>query len=304
MYAPEKTIFSTVEIVDFTGIEAGSAKNGLFSQSSMGLLKIMNALAVVVRNFPNEILDTLIGKPDRISDLKTITSELSLSDLIIAEKRIERIEADYKRGKKTPILEKEEKLLKTIVDLLYQGINIRDVSLSNEEKKIISGFQFLSQKPILIIINSDEKYYGKNTELIGALNKDFPVIEFAGLFEMELARMNESEAKAFMEDMGIKESARARLTTKAFNVLGLISFFTVGKDEVRAWTVKKGDNAITAAGAIHSDLAKGFIRAECFSYQDLISCGSEKGIKEKGRFRLEGKDYIVQDGDILSIRFN
>ncbi len=304
MYEPEKTVYASIEIVDFAGIESGSAKSGLFSQSSMGLIKTTNALAVVLRNYSHELIDGMLGSPNPAADLEIITSELTLGDLMLAEKRIERIEADYKRGKKNAQLEQEEKILRVIIEQLYKGTAIRNVTLTAEEEKLLSGFQFLTQKQMLVVVNSDEKQYGKNGDLVSALQKTYPVIEFAGNFEMELARLPESEAKAFMEDIGIRESARSRLTTKAFEVLGLINFFTVGKDEVRAWTIKKGDDALTAAGTIHSDLAKGFIRAECFSYDDLITCGTEKGVKEKGKFRLEGKEYTVKDGDILSIRFN
>jgi GTP-binding protein YchF len=304
MYEPQKTIYATVEIVDFAGIEAGTAQTGIFSQASIGIIKTVNAIALVIRNYSDETIDGLYGKPDPLAEVKILAGELTLTDLMVAEKRIEKIEADYKRGKKTPILEQEEKILRNLIEHLYQGKSIRDIELTKEENKIISGFQFLSQKPMLIIINSDEAHYAKTGEFMHTLEINDPVIEFAGRFEMELSQLPENEAIVFMNDIGIKESARKRLTTKVFEVLGLINFFTVGKDEVRAWTIKRGDDAVSAAGTIHSDLAKGFIRAECFSYDDLILCGSEKGIKEKGKFRLEGKEYIVNDGDILNIRFN
>jgi GTP-binding protein YchF len=304
MYEPGSTVYASIEMVDFAGIESGSAKEGIFSQSSMGLIKTTNALAVVLRNYSHEVIDGTLGPAKPAADLDIITGELTLGDLMLAEKRVERIEADYKRGKKTPQLEQEEKVMRLLIEQLYKGKSVRDIELSTEETRLISGFQFLTQKQILVVVNSDEKQYGKNKELIDSLSKNYPVIEFAGNFEMELGRLPEDEAKAFMEDFGITQSARSRLTTKAFEVLGLINFFTVGKDEVRAWTIRRGDDALTAAGTIHSDLAKGFIRAECFSYDDLIACGTEKGIKEKGKFRLEGKEYQVHDGDILNIRFN
>ncbi|MDD5675856.1 MAG: DUF933 domain-containing protein, partial [Chitinivibrionales bacterium] len=157
----------------------------------------------------------------------------------------------------------------------------------------------------IVIVNSSESTYGKSDQLLKSIEtKKYPLIEFAGSFEMELAHMTEEEAAMFMEDMGIKKSAKDRLTTLAYRTLGYISFFTVGEDEVRAWNIRKGQVALEAAGTIHSDLARGFIAAECFGYDDLIACGSEKAIKEKGKFRLEGKEYVVNDGDILSIRFN
>jgi ribosome-binding ATPase YchF (GTP1/OBG family) len=178
------------------------------------------------------------------------------------------------------------------------------MTLSSEEARAVRGFQFLSQKPLIVILNADEETYGKNNSLVEHLREHHTVIEFAGNFEMELARMDEEEAAAFMEDLGISDSARARLTRLAYETVGNISFFTVGEDEVRAWNIRRGQSALQAAGVIHSDLARGFIRAECFSYDDLIEGGSEKAVKQKGRFRLEGKTYPVQDGDILSIRFS
>jgi ribosome-binding ATPase len=156
----------------------------------------------------------------------------------------------------------------------------------------------------MVVLNSDEALFGKGGPLLPEGGKDYGVIEFAGKFEMELGRLDEEEAALFMEDMGIPESAQSRLTRLAYDTLGYISFFTVGEDEVRAWNVRRGDTALEAAAVIHSDLARGFIRAECFTYEDCVNFGSEKRIREQGLFRLEGKEYAVKDGDILSIRFN
>jgi ribosome-binding ATPase YchF (GTP1/OBG family) len=155
-----------------------------------------------------------------------------------------------------------------------------------------------------VILNSDDSRFGKSQSLLVELGTGRTVVEFAGTFEMELAALASHEAKAFMEDMGISQSARDRLTQTAYRMLGLLSFFTVGEDEVRAWTVRQGATAVEAAAVIHTDLARGFIRAECFSYEDLTGCGSEKAVKEKGLLRLEGKEYEVKDGDVLSFRFN
>jgi hypothetical protein len=198
----------------------------------------------------------------------------------------------------------EQKALAKIVENLSNEIPIRDLQLTADEEKSIRGFQFITQKPLMVILNSDENNFGQNQDILEKLNQNYRALEFAGNFEMELSKLNSEEAAVFMEDMGISGSARERLTRFSYDMLGLISFFTVGKDEVRAWTIQKGDDAVTAAGKIHSDLARGFIRAECFNYQDLIELGSEKAIKEHGKLRLEGKNYIVQDGDILNIRFS
>ena len=255
----------------------------------------------MLRNFH----DDLSGEPNPLQDIETIEAELILADLIVIETRLERIEWSYKRGKKTAELEAEERILGKIQEQLNDNRSIREMAFSDGEEKIIAGFQFVSKKPVLIVLNSGEATFGNNGDLLQEIEKRCRVIEFAGAFEMELSRLtDEEEARLFMDDMGITDSARDRLTRFAYETLGYISFLTVGTDEVRAWTIRRGDTALAAAGSIHSDLARGFIRAECFSYQDLIECGSEKAVKDQGRFRLEGKEYIVGDGDILNIRFS
>ncbi len=304
MYQPKKTIYATIEFIDFAGLSGKSQGGEIFSGSSISLIKNTDALALVVRNFDDETVNEMLGKPNPLSDVETVESELILSDLIIAEKRLEKIELNKKRGIKTTAQNIEESALNKILEHLNNDKPIRTLKLSDDEEKQIRGFQFITQKPLMIILNSDENNFGANTELLNKLKENYQTEEFAGKFEMELASMEEEDAKAFMEDMNITESARDRLTKAAYALLGYISFFTVGKDEVRAWTITKGSNAVEAAGKIHSDLARGFIRAETFSYDDLIKYGSEKILKEKGLFRLEGKEYIVQDGDILNIRFS
>jgi GTP-binding protein YchF len=300
IYRPKKTVRATVELVDFAGLSEGSAREGLFSGEAMGMVRNSEALALVVRRFT----DALADPPTPVQDTAEVEEELIIADMIVAEKRLERIEWGKKRGLPDGEAKLEEQVLRRMMEHLEGGLPLRRVTLTAEEARSVRGFQFLSQKPLIVILNADEESYGKNNSLVQHLREHHVVIEFAGNFEMELARMDEEEAVAFMEDLGISESARARLTRLAYETVGNISFFTVGPDEVRAWNITRGKSALEAAGVIHSDLARGFIRAECFSYDDLIECGSEKVIKEKGRFRLEGKNYLVQDGDILSIRFN
>lgn len=300
MYHPKKTTYATIDLMDFSGFTEGSAREGLFPPELMQLVRNAHALAVVLRNFE----DDLGGSPDPVRDFQQLHEELLLSDLMIAETRLERIRHGYKRGIKSNELEREAKVMEKIVDRLNGNAPIRELELSPDDDKAIRGYQFLTQKPLLVILNSDESGFGKNEGVIAELEKSGKVTEFAGHFEMEISRMEDDEAGLFMEDMGIRESARDRLTQLAYEILGYISFFTVGPDEVRAWNITNGDTAVDAAGSIHSDLARGFIRAECFTYDDLMECRSEKGVKEKGRFRLEGKNYIVRDGDVLNIRFN
>ena len=301
MYQPNKTIYATVEFIDVEGLREGSAVNGLFSGAALGLMKTADALALVVRNFSWEPDQP----PKPISDIKKIIDELLISDLIIAESRIERIEHAYRRGKKTAALQLEERALRKIVDHVNENKPIAELEFDREQEKIVRGFQFFTDKPMMIILNSDESEFGLHNQLLDEIAVKHRVVEFAGKFEMELARLNDpEEEKLFMADMGISQSARDRLTRLAYELVGYVSFFTMGSDEVRAWNIRKGDTALNAAGTIHTDLSRGFIRAECFTYDDLVTYGSEKIVREKGRFRLEGKNYIVRDGDILNFRFN
>lgn len=303
MYQPKKTIYATIDFMDFVGVDRSEGQE-LFSGTAMGLVKTSDALAIVVRNFSSDVLDSTMGPPDPVRDARAVAGELILSDLVLVETRLERIAADHQRGKKTPQSQSEEKVLQLLHAALSEERPVRSVELTTDQQKTISGFQFLSAKPVMVIVNSDEERYGSE-DAVRQIGEHFTVVEFAGSFEMELAQLDdEEEAQAFMEDLGISESARSRLTTIAYELLGLISFFTVGPDEVRAWTISKGDTAVDAAGTIHSDLARGFIRAECFSYDALMSAGSEKDVRSSGQFRLEGKEYQMADGDIINVRFS
>lgn len=300
MYNPKKTTFATFDLVDFAGVGEGFSKQGA-DTSVMKLVKTMDALGLVVRNFADEIN----GSPSPLDDVSPILDELILTDMVVVENRLERLEKSLSKGVGGVDAQKEQKVLLKVQAQLGDNRHVRELDLSPDEQKAIRGFQLLTAKPLLVVLNSDEERFGASGDVVSALEaQGLTTIEFSGSFEMELSQLSDDEAAAFMEDAGITESARARLTTSVYALMGLISFFTVGEDEVRAWTITRGDSAVDAAGAIHSDLARGFIRAECFSYEALIDCGSEKAVKEKGLMRLEGKDYTVSDGDILSIRFN
>lgn len=304
IYKPKKTIYAHLEYYDFPALfaehEDDSVANTILSE-----VKTMEGFALVLRCFGDSELNELLGKENPLSDLQKFEDEMLLQDQVIAEKRLEKIELSYKRGIKTPALQLEEKALHHIIKSLQEGIPIRKLELGSDEEKAVRGFQFLSQKPVLILLNCSEDNFHDLEALLQQFKAQGYLTEaIAGRFEEELSKLDVSDAAAFMEDMGIKESVRDRLTHLCFELMGYLSFFTVGEDEVRAWTITKGDNAVIAAGKIHSDLARGFIRAECFQYNDLIAHGSEKVLKEKGLFKLEGKEYVVRDGDILSIRFN
>lgn len=303
LYKPKKTIYAHIEYRDYPGIFSSRAENpdnALFSD-----IKACEGFALVLRAFADEELDGLYGPADPLRQLGEFEDEMIISDLIVAEKRLEKIELGYKRGVKTPAIQFEEKVLRAACEHLQNNLPLRGLQLYPEEEKALRGFRFFSQNPLLVLLNVSEDEYTAHDDLKAQIAARGHAVEvIAGRFEEELSKLDEEEAAAFMEDMGIGESIRDRLTHLCYKMLGYLSFFTVGEDEVRAWTITRGDNAVTAAGKIHSDLARGFIRAECFKYDDLIAHGSEKALREKGLFRLEGKEYLVQDGDIISIRFN
>ncbi|MDD3049622.1 MAG: DUF933 domain-containing protein, partial [Candidatus Cloacimonetes bacterium] len=277
MYEPKKTIFANIEFLDFAGIEKVEGKGNIFSPETMGIVKTCDSLAIVIRNFESDMIEENINLE---KDYQNIIEDLILSDLIIAENRKEKIELNKKRGIKTTESEIEEKAIDKIIECLNRNKEVKSIELSEDEIKAVRGFNFLTLKPHLVIVNSSEIRYKKSDVIIDFNNCE--VIEICGKFEMELNSLEDDEKSIFMQDMGIEESAIKLLTKKVYETMGLISFFTVGKDEVRAWTIKRGQNAVEAAGKIHSDLARGFIRAECFSYSDLIEHGDEKRLKEKG----------------------
>ena len=300
-YMPKKTTYATLDLADFVGLQSGSARDGIFSSSTLQHVRSSDALALVLRNFDGSEAGPDLTEVDPLRDSETVMTEFLISDFMQIERRLEHMKEERRRGRGSMAMDGEEKLLRRIADALDKNVPVRNFELSKHERKTISGFQFLTAKPLQCIVNSDENLYGDNDELIRSIPD---AIEFAGSFEMALAHMEEHEAAEFMHDMGIQNSARNRLATACYKLLGYISFFTVGEDEVRAWTIREGDNAVDAAGTIHSDLARGFIRAECFSYDDLMAEGSEKAVRTAGKFQLQGKNYQVRDGDILNIRFS
>ncbi|MCX8160263.1 MAG: DUF933 domain-containing protein [Candidatus Saccharicenans sp.] len=300
IYKPKRKVYPTVDIVDLAGVSEGDGKADAFSGDLMKLARNCEALAIVLRNFRTDWQ----GEPEPLFDLSQIEQELLLADLIIAEKRLEKISANSKKGNAAPAQKVEESALRLIAESLNKSKPAREVELDQNQELAIRCFQFLTRKPAIIILNSGEDRYGKHPEILAEISQKYPAVEFAGKFELELSQLDEMSARAFMEDMGLRESARDRLTRLAYETLGYISFFTVGEDEVRAWNICRGATALEAAAAIHTDLARGFIAAECFHYDDLMAAGSDKAVRGNGHFKLVGRDYPVRDGDIFSIRFN
>jgi len=301
LYSPKKTTFASVEFVDVAAIGQEALKETTFLTN----LRNVDALIHVLRAFEDEAIPHQ-GPVDPLRDAKNVEFELMVSDLQQVEKRIERVEKDMKKGR-TADLEREQALLLRSKESLEKEIPLRELEMTQEEKKLIRGFMFLSQKPILYVLNLNESTtLGADLEAavgrykLEGINAGATAI--CGKVEAELAEMDDAEAADFLESYGLHESGLVRLIRKSYELLGLISFFTAGEDECRAWTVPVGSKAQQAAGAIHSDLEHHFIRAETIRWDHLLDAGSEAAARAKGTLRLEGKEYIVQDGDVMHIR--
>jgi hypothetical protein len=305
LYNPKKTIYATVEYADVAAI----GQEALKETSLLTNLRNVDALIHVLRAFEDESIPH-VGEIDPLRDIKNVEFDLIVSDLTQIEKRLERLQKDLKKMR-TPDLEKENALLLRAKEALEQEKPLRELDMSDEEKKLIRGFMFLSQKPILYTLNlSESTTLGEDLEAAAAKNKieeaavrpNAGVAAFCGKVEAELAEMDDEEAAEFLGSYGLTESGLRRMIRKSYELLGLISFFTVGEDECRAWTVPVNSRAQEAAGAIHSDLEKHFIRAETIHWDTLLTAGSEAAARAQGTLRLEGKDYPVQDGDVMHIR--
>jgi len=305
LYNPKKLTHTSVEYVDVGAIGQDALKETAY----LGHLRQVDALAHVVRVFEDPAIPH-VGEIDPVRDIKNVEFDLMVSDLGQIEKRLERLEKDLKKMK-TAELEKEFELLQRANAHLGQDKPLRELEMSPEDKKRIRGFMFLSEKPILYVLNIGEsgelgseleeavsKY--KLTDIAARPNSAATAI--CGKVEAELSEMSDEDAAEFLSSYGLKESGLTRLIRTTYRLLGLISFFTSGEDECRAWQIPAHTRAQEAAGAIHSDLEKHFIRAETIRWDQLLEAGSEANARAKGTLRLEGKDYIVQDGDVLHIR--
>ncbi len=306
IFKPEKTTYATVEYVDYIGLTKGDLEQ---NRKVFDLVKDADALVHVVRGFQDESVPHPLGAVDPRRDAETTEMEMIFGDLELVEKRLERMEQGRKRGKKPD--EGEHKLLLKCKELLEAEKPLRDAEFSADDRKAMRHLQFMSIKPVVVVLNVAEQDVNSEATrgTVAGLQALFKgrqetVLALCGKIEMEIAQLAPDEAKAFLDDLGIKEPALNKLIRVSYGLLGLISFLTTGEDEVRAWTIEKGMNAQAAAGRIHSDIERGFIRAEIVSYDDFIAAGSVHAAREKGHFKLEGKTYEVKDGDIINFRFN
>jgi GTP-binding protein YchF len=295
IFDPPKITHATLEYVDFPSI----SKETLRDPAYLASLRVVDAIAHVVRVFESDSIPHEKGSVDPCRDIADVDMELVLSDLVVVEKRLERLEKDRKKLK-DPQLDREFELLTEAKAKLEAGTPLRDWQLAPADEKLMRGFQFLSQKPMLLVLNLGES----DAPRLHEVEKEFTgnVTAVCGNIEAELAAMSPDEAREFLAGYGLPDSGLDRLISATYRTMGLMSFLTAGETEVRAWTVLINSPAVKAAGAIHSDFEKKFIRAEVVNWQALVDHNGYPGVREKGLLRLEGKEYIVKDGDVLVIR--
>ena len=310
LFRPRRTVPAEIQYWDVAGLAKGIHERGLGGRL-LGILQQASALVHVVRAFHDPAVPHPEGSVDPLRDIATIDMELLFTDLAMVDKRLQRIRSMIPklRGPEREAHEREGAVLERLHRALSEGKPIRAIELEPDEEKLLRGFGFLTQKPLLILLNLGEERLAQAEELLAAASQHVSgpgvaVEALPGKLEAELAQLAPEEAAAFMQELGIDEPARNRVIRTSYRLLGLISFFTVGPDEVRAWTIKRGATAVEAAGAIHSDLAQGFIRAEVVHYEDLVRVGGLTEARKAGLLRLEGRNYVVQDGDIVHILFN
>ena len=309
LYIPERLIPTTYEFTDIAGLVKGASKGEGLGNKFLSHIREVDAIVEVVRCFEDENIIHVDGNVDPIRDIEIINVELIMSDLEIVDNRINKIGKKAMTTKnKNDLFEIE--LLQKIKSSLESNIPLRKLDLSDEEKALINSFNFITLKPIIYMANVKEidinnkgnKYVDLVKEYAEKENSE--VVMVCAKIESELAELEDSEKELFLQELGIEESGLDQLVKKTYSLLGLATYFTVGSDEVKAWTFRKGMKAPECAGIIHSDFERGFIKAEVMSYDDLIKYGTEAKVKEAGRTRLEGKEYVMQDGDICYFRFN
>lgn len=307
LYKTQKVIPAIIEFVDIAGLVAGASKGEGLGNKFLSHIREVDAIAHVVRCFENEKIININQGVDPKRDAEIINLELILADLESATKRLDKAMKSAKSGDKTALAEKE--LLEKIISALESEKPARSLSYTSEEEKMLKEFFFITSKPVIYVANIGEDEIGQETENFLKLkavaqSEGAEIIAISAKIEQEISVLDEEEKQMFMQELGIKESGLDKLIKASYNLLGLMSYLTAGEKEVKAWTIKKGTKAPQAAGKIHTDFEKGFIRAEIVSYDDLMACGGYTAAKEKGKVRVEGKEYVFQDGDVALFRFN
>lgn len=306
LFHPRKTVPADVTYVD-VAIPAGAAREGTINPDHLALIRNADALLHVARAFDGGAE----GPPDPWRDVENLDTEFVIADLMVIEKRLEKLRTSGRHGDpgEREANAREEEVLARLEPELSAGRPLRAVQLSDDDELRLRGYRFLTQKPVLVVINLDEGQLATAAELETAGRARYAqprsdVAALGGKIEAELAQLSAEDAALFMEDLGIAEPSRGRIIRLTYELLGLFSFFTAGEDECRAWTLRSGASAVDAAGAIHTDLARGFIRAEVVTFDDLMACGSMAEARKRGLLRSEGKTYAVRDGDVIEVLFN
>jgi len=308
MFSSDKTTYTTIEFCDIAGLVRGASKGDGLGNKFLGHIREATAIVHVVRCFKNDNILHVDGSVDPARDIETINLELIFADIEVLERRIEKTRKALKGDK---ALEKELVLIERVNEELYSGVPVRSMEFDEEECALISAIDLLTNKPVIYVANIDDPKTGTEEEndyvkavreIAKAEKADF--VALAAKLEAELSIFDDVERQAFMEELGLVESGLDKLVRASYHLLDLISFLTAGKPEARAWTVRRGTKAPQAAGKIHSDIERGFIRAETIAYDDLIACGGMTQAKEKGLVRAEGKNYVVKDGDVIHFLFN
>ena len=305
---PEKITPATIEFVDIAGLVKGASNGEGLGNRFLSHIREVDSIVHVVRCFEDENITHVEGKISPIDDIEIINLELMLADFEIIENRLHKVE---KLAKADKSYRKEYELLTRLKESIENNKPLRNLEFEPEEIDLIKSFGLLSLKPVLYVCNvsEDDLLYEEENKYVKevkeyAEKENSQVVVISGRIEAEISQLNEDEKKIFLSELGLEESGLDKLINASYSLLGLMSFLTAGEKEVRAWTIKKGTKAQKAAGKIHSDIERGFIRAEVINYKDLLECGGTTQAKEKGLVRLEGKDYIVQDGDVILFRFN
>ena len=308
MFNPRKTIHARVQYNDIAGLARGIGEKGGMDGNLLNQIVQNDALLHVVRAFEDPTVPHIEETIDPARDLEILDTELILSDLAVVERRLERLDAGITKRGGTPAereqMLKEQTLMQRFKPQLENGKPLRDLELSEDELRLMKNLALVTAKPQLVVFNTGDRAVSNAREIVDYQHHKTMLATLQGKIEMELAQMSPEDAADFLKEYGIEEPGLSKVIRLSYALLGLQSFFTVGEDEVRAWTITVGANAVDAAGTIHTDLARGFIRAEVISYADMIAAGDMVEARKRGLLRLEGKEYFVQDGDILNIRFN
>ncbi|OBR63632.1 redox-regulated ATPase YchF [Paenibacillus oryzae] len=309
LVVPKSIVPTAFEFVDIAGLVAGASKGEGLGNKFLAHIREVDAIVHVVRCFVDENITHVAGKVDPIGDITTINLELILADLDTVEKRIERSRKNLKSGDKK--IAQEVEVLERLKDALYNDKPARSLELSDDERILIRDLHLLTMKPVLYATNVSEEEAGDTegnqyVQLVRqfAAEEGAEVVPISAKVESEIAELEGEDKEMFLAELGMTESGLNRLINAAYKLLGLYTYFTAGVQEVRAWTIRKGTKAPQAAGVIHTDFERGFIRAEVVSYDDLAAAGSMAAVRERGQLRLEGKDYVVRDGDVMHFRFN